>query len=138
MTEKLSKASRALIKRSLRLLDMEYKPSEIAEELATDPIHILRVLRSGAPARKDSKGRYWVHGTSFASWLQNAAPKNDKELKERYSIADNEIYCLVCKEYTTYTEYRRVNNVSFGTCLKGHKVSRFISNKTIKKGKVKQ
>ncbi len=138
MTVKLTKASRALVRRSLRLLDMEYKPSEIADELATEPAHILRVIRAGAPARKDSKGRFLIHGESFASWLQNAAPKNDKETKARHAIADNEAYCLVCRAYTTYTEYRRVRNVSFGTCPKGHKISRFISTKTNqKKGKAK-
>lgn len=138
MTIKLSKASRALMRRSLRLLDMEYKPSEIADELSTDPSHILRVIRSGAPARKDSKGRFWVHGLSFAAWLKNAAPKNDNELKARPTIADNEAYCVGCHEITPYTEHRRKGRIVYGTCPKGHKVARFISSKEQKKGKVKQ
>jgi hypothetical protein len=110
------------------LLDMEYKPSEIAEELATNPQHILRLVGFGAPARKDAKGRFWIHGKSFASWLADAAPKNDKELKARPTIAGNEAYCTTCRKITTYTEHRRKGNVSYGKCQQGHNVTRFISS----------
>lgn len=136
MSVKLSKASRALMRRSLRLLDMDYKPSEIAEELDTDTGHILRIVKAGAPARKDSKGRYWVHGESFAAWLKNAAPKNDKDLKKRSEVKDNEAYCLTCRMIIPFTEYRRNKSVLFGNCPKGHKVARFISSKN-KKGSTK-
>jgi hypothetical protein len=128
-TVKLNKTSRALMRRSLRLLDMEYKPSEIADELNTNPQYILRLVGSGAPARKDTKGRFWIHGESFARWLADASPKNIKELKARPTIAENETYCLRCKAITTYTETTRRRRISFGTCPQGHKVSRFLSNK---------
>ena len=128
-TIKLTKASRALMRRSLRLLDMEYKPSEIAEELSTNQQHILRLLSAGAPARKDIKGRYWIHGKSFATWLADASPKNDRDLKARPAIAENEAYCLQCRLVITYTEHRRTGHISYGTCPHGHKVTRFISPK---------
>lgn len=127
MSAKLTKASRALMRRSLRLLDMEYKPAEIADELATSSKYILRIVNAGAPARKDANGRYWIHGLSFARWLSDAAPKNDKELKARPTIADNEAYCTKCRAVTVYSEYRRMGRISYGECPSGHKVTRFVS-----------
>lgn len=129
----LSKASRALMRRSLRLLDMEYKPAELADELNTNPQHIIRLVSSGAPARKDIKGRYWIHGASFAKWLEDAAPKNNKELKARPSIADNETYCVQCRAITPYTEHRRKGHLAFGTCPRGHKTTRFLSKEATQK-----
>lgn len=136
-TVKLTKASRALMRRSLRLLDMEYKPSEIAEELATYSQHILKLVAAGAPARKDTKGRYWIHGASFARWLADAAPKTDRDLKARPSMADNEAYCLRCRTITPYSEHRRTGNVSYGTCPQGHSVSRFMTSKKKPTGRAK-
>lgn len=126
MAVRLGKLSRALMRRSIRLLDMEYKPSEIAEELDASKEQIRKLIHAGAPARMDAKGNYWIHGERFAEWLKNAAPKNDKAKKV---FEDNEAYCFACKAVTTFTEYRRKNRVVFGTCLHGHKVARFISSK---------
>jgi hypothetical protein len=134
MTVKLGKSSRALMRRSLRLLDMEYKPSEIASELSTDNRHILRLVEAGAPARKDDNGRYWIHGRNFALWLENVSPKNDKELKARPVVKDNEAYCVVCRSLVIYKEHRLKGRVSYGTCPLGHKTARFIS-KAYQKGR---
>lgn len=132
MAVRLGKLSRALMRRSIRLLDMEYKPSEIAEELDASKEQIRKLIHAGAPARIDAKGNYWVHGVSFAEWLKNAAPKKDKDKK---IFEDNEAYCFVCKSAVTFTEYRRKSRVVFGTCPQGHKVSRFTSTKSETKGK---
>jgi hypothetical protein len=137
MTVKLGKSSRALMRRSLRLLDMEYKPSEIAAELSTDNRHILRLVEAGAPARKDEKGRFWIHGRNFALWLENVAPKNDKELKARHEVKDNEAYCVVCRKFVIYKEHLQRGRISYGTCPEGHKTARFFSKKSNIKGKVK-
>jgi len=128
-TVKLTKTSRALMRRSLRLLDMEYKPAEIAEELSTNPQHILRLVAVGAPARKDAKGRYWIHGVSFARWMTEATPKNDRDLKARPTMAENECYCVTCHAITTYTAHRKKGHVIYGKCPKGHNITRFMSRK---------
>jgi hypothetical protein len=104
---------------------MEYKPSEIAEELDTNHQHILRLVGMGAPARKDVKGRFWIHGKTFAAWLTDVAAKNDRDLKARPSIAENECYCVVCHRITTYTEHRRKGRVVYGKCPEGHNTVRF-------------
>lgn len=131
MTVRIEKLSRALMRRSIRLLNMEYKPSEIAAELAARKDQIVKLISAGAPARKDSKGNYWIHGEKFAAWLENAAPKNDKGKK---IFHDNEAYCFSCRAVVIFTEYRRNGRIVFGNCSQGHKVSRFVS-KSEKKGK---
>ena len=134
MTIRVNRLSRALMRRSVRILDMEYKPSEIAEELGANNVQILRLLSAGAPARKDAKGRYWIHGTAFVHWLKDAAPKKpgDKTI-----FADNECYCVTCRASVLFTESRRVRHIAYGTCPKGHKVARFFSLKPQGKDKTK-
>ena len=123
---RVEKLSRAVMRRSMRLLDMEYKPSEIAEELNITKVQVKRLLTAGAPSRKDIKGRFWIHGTAFVEWLENAAPKKPKD---KTTFADNECYCLQCKRVTTFTETNRRHMMIFGVCQDGHKVSRFLSSK---------
>ena len=127
----IEKLSRAMMRRSMRLMDLEYKPSEIADELQVTKVQVLRLITAGAPARKDVKGRFWIHGTTFVEWLENAAPKKPKD---KTTFADNECYCLQCKQVVVFTETNRRRMIVFGLCPDGHKVSRFISPK---KGKTK-
>lgn len=133
-TIRVESLSRGLIRRSLRLLDMEYKPREIAEELGAKPEQILRLVLAGAPARKDQSGHYWIHGLSFYEFLQKAAPKNRKA-KKTFSL--NQAWCMTCKSVVDFTETRRKGYIVFGTCAAGHKVSRFISLKKAEKKKGK-
>jgi hypothetical protein len=127
---RIEKLSRAMMRRSMRLLDMEYKPSEIAEELSVTKVQVLRMLTAGAPARKDAQGHFWIHGEKFVEWLENAAPKKHKD---KTTFADNECYCLQCRKIVTFVETHRRRMIVFGTCSRGHKVTRFISTKKGKK-----
>lgn len=127
MTVRVEKLSRALMRRSMRLLDMEYKPSEIAAELNARKEQIIKLISAGAPVRKDEKGHYWIHGETLAKWLADAAPKSDKD---KHTFEDNECWCVTCRTITTYTETRLKRQVSFGMCPKGHKVVRFKSIKS--------
>ncbi len=135
MAIRIEKLSRALMRRSMRLLEMEYKPSEMANELNASTEQILKLVSAGAPARKDSNGRYWIHGLNFAKWLSDVAPKKDKD---KSIFADNECYCLQCRAIVIYDEYRRKDRIIFGTCPQGHKVSRFTSKAQKEKGKAKR
>jgi len=131
MVVRVARLASAIIRRSLRLLDMDYKPSEIASELGASKDQIMRLVSAGAPGRKDSKGHYWIHGETFAKWLHDVAPKN---YKTKIAIfGDDQAYCVVCKKQVTYTERRRKGNLVYGTCPEGHPTARFISLKP-KKG----
>lgn len=119
----VEKLSRAAMRRSMRLMDMEYKPSEIADELHLSKEQVMRLLAAGAPARRDQGGHFWVHGSSFVRWLSDVAPKNKKA---KHVFLDGECYCLACRGVVTYTETRRRNNMVFGLCPSGHKITRFL------------
>ncbi len=127
MAVRVKKLSWALMRRSMRILDMEYKPSEIAQELGAGQEQILKLILAGAPARKDSKGHYWIHGTTFVNWLHAAAPKNDRD---KNTFADNECWCVGCRSVVIYIEHKRKGTISYGKCPHGHSVARFLSQKT--------
>lgn len=131
MVVRVERLANALIRRSIRLLDMDYKPSEIASELGASKEQIMRLLSAGAPGRKDAKGHYWIHGENFAKWLREVAPKNEKTKVAIF--ADNEAFCMICNKQVVYTERRRKGHLVLGTCPEGHPTARFISLKP-KKG----
>lgn len=108
---------------------MEYKPAEIAEELGARKEQIIRLISVGAPARKDSKGHYWIHGKTFVQWLKDAGPKKPGD---RATIEEDECYCVKCRQVVHYIERRRIKRIVYGTCPKGHKTSRFVK---LEKGK---
>jgi hypothetical protein len=130
MPIKVERLSRALMRRSVRILDMEYKISEIAEELGATNEQILRLVLAGAPARKDARGRYWIHGTTFVHWLRDAGPKKPGD---KIIFPENECYCVTCRAMVTFEVLRRKHRMVHGICPNGHKVVRFISLK--QKGK---
>ena len=77
--------------RAASLMDMLYKPSEIAEELQIKKRAIYSVLIPlGLPHQRDDKGRIWLHGPAVREWLETATrgPK--------YKLASNEMFCLRC------------------------------------------
>jgi hypothetical protein len=102
------------MRRSIRILDMEYKPAEIA-------------VAAGAPARKDANGRYWIHGLTFVQWLKDAGPKKPGD---KSTIENDEAYCFNCRRVVHFTETRRIKRTVYGICLNGHKVIRYISLKS--------
>jgi hypothetical protein len=53
-----------------RLLNMEYLPEELAEELGITSAEILHYLATGCPARKDDAGVPWIHGLTFIDWAK--------------------------------------------------------------------
>lgn len=136
MTVRIAKLSHSLMRRSIRLLDMEYKPSEIADELSANKAQIRRLVTAGAPARKDAKGHYWINGLKFSAWLESAAPKNDRD---KHTFEDNEAYCVACKSVVIFTTTKRIGKVIYGKCPQGHNTARFYSSKPkpTKKGRTK-
>jgi len=123
MGKRMKAISRAMARRSVRLLDMEYKPSELAQELNCRQEWVMLAIRNGAPHRKDENGRYWIHGEKFAAWLHETKQKERKRLKP------NECYCLGCKKYTTYKVTEKIGAHVIGKCPEGHKISMFTKGK---------
>lgn len=76
-----------------RLLEMKYRPSEIAAEIGC---HVDTVYRSfipaGCPHTRDSHGHIWIIGTEFAQWARDMMASRD-----HITLGDNEAYCLRCR-----------------------------------------
>ena len=130
MAVTVQKLSRAMMRRSMRILDMQYKLSEIAKELGADKEQILQLVFAGAPARKDARGLYLIHGTSFVQWLHDVAPKNDRD---KDTFADNECWCVDCRSIVVYQERSRQGSASYGKCPAGHGVRRFLPYESAKR-----
>jgi hypothetical protein len=81
-----------LIKLS-RLMDMMYKPSEIAEEIGVTTETIYRsYLPGGCPFERDKQEHIWIHGLSFAAWVRSVSGK-----KEMNRLDDGQAWCLRCR-----------------------------------------
>jgi len=87
-----------------RLLDMMYRPSELARELDLNPRQFYRAyIPLGCPHERDEKGRIWINGASFRDWARhvyiNGASFRDwaRHVYKKGSLGDNEAFCLTCK-----------------------------------------
>ena len=84
---------RMVIVRLDRLLHMEYRPAELAEELGCGVDTIYRYyLPAGCPHRRDENDHIWLVGTDFAEWVRATLKKG------KVPLADGEAYCLKCNE----------------------------------------
>ncbi len=78
-----------------RLLDMMYKPTELAEEIDVTPDTIYRsYIPAGLPVDRDMHGRLWIHGLAFVDWARKTiALKKSK----RKGLPEGQAWCLKCK-----------------------------------------
>jgi Zn finger protein HypA/HybF involved in hydrogenase expression len=77
--------------RLTRLLDMLYKPSELAEEVGFTRRQVYRVyIPVGCPHTRDEKRYIWINGKAFREWYEETYP--------RISLAKNETFCMTCKK----------------------------------------
>ena len=78
-----------------RLLDMLYKPSEIAEEIGVTQDTIYRsYLPAGLPYLRDAQGNIWIHGPAFYAWAKQTISQRQKK---RVGLAADQAWCVVCK-----------------------------------------
>jgi hypothetical protein len=76
-----------------RLLEMRYRPSELASEIGCHPDTVYRsFIPSGCPQERDAQGHIWIIGTEFAKWAREAVSS------EHTTLADGEAYCLKCNK----------------------------------------
>lgn len=85
-----------------RLLDMMYKPSELAEELGIAVDTIKRsYIPAGLPIVKDATGHIWVNGLAFRAWAEELSAKHKKPAREKQP--ENKAYCFTCKKNVDFT-----------------------------------
>lgn len=93
-----------------RLLNMMYRPVEIAEEIGVNPDTIYRsYLPAGAPHTRDAKGNIWIHGLSFAAWAKETV---SKKKAERRGLPEGYAWCMKCNQAVPLTNpaYRKINH----------------------------
>lgn len=110
--------------RLTRLLQMEYSPRELAEELGCDIRTIRRAIEAGCPHRATDGGRVYVVGTDFQDWYAVQGTKQ--------TLGDGEAFCVRCRQVITmlnpaFVRTKRAGRLE-GTCpLCDGVVNRFIS-----------
>lgn len=86
--------TRSILIRLPRLLDMLYKPSELAREIG---VSVDTVYDSYIPAGLPYIQRghsFWIHGPAFADWARAASPKK----KKASTIPGGMAWCMRCNQ----------------------------------------
>ncbi|MHC1739692.1 MAG: DUF5679 domain-containing protein [Anaerolineaceae bacterium] len=116
-----------------RLLDMEYKPSEIAEEIDVSLWVIYNTyLHAGCPHRREKGGQIWIHGLSFAAWARSV---NAADKKNPFTLQADEAWCTKCNAVVKMLDphERKLKSnliMVYGTCsVCSGKVNRLASGK---------
>ena len=74
-----------------RLLDMEYKPSELASELGINTDQIYRVyIQLGCPHEREQNRQILIHGKSFQKWYL--------EKYQKLALQEDEAFCKTCQK----------------------------------------
>ncbi len=107
------------------LLNMRYKPSEIAEEIGCNVDTVYRsFIPAGCPHERDKRGHIWIIGTAFRDWARDTFKRKGAKMPEGFA------YCLRCRQpvrmvATVEKPVNRYLTLIAGTCETcGAKVNR--------------
>jgi hypothetical protein len=80
--------------RLTRLLDMLYKPAEIAAEIGVHPDTVYRsYIPAGCPTVVDSAGHFWIHGPAFVAWARQTVTQR---ASKRQPLTEGQAWCMRC------------------------------------------
>jgi len=72
------------------LLNMMYRPGELADEVGFSINQIYRVyITLGCPHSRDKRRHIWINGASFAQWYEDFYKKR--------GLQENESFCRTCR-----------------------------------------
>ena len=98
MNSRGPRISSSTARKLIKLLHMQYKPSEIAEIMGVSVDTIYRsYLPAGAPFEKDAKNNIWIVGDVFASWAIRCAKTNVRK-PEKQKLTSEQVFCLKCNQ----------------------------------------
>lgn len=87
---------RQVIKLS-RLLNMRYRPSEIAELIGVTAETVrTSYMAAGCPFQRDKNGHIWIVGTEFRHWAEDVIAK--KKRKDTIPMEADEAWCFRCRD----------------------------------------
>jgi hypothetical protein len=108
-------------------MNMQYKPSEIAEDIGLTAETVVRhCLSGGCPFERDKNGHFWINGENFRAW---ALAVNQKT-RHRGALGDGEGWCCKCNQVVKMVKPRlrhegRYTKIYQGKCPAcGKKVNR--------------
>lgn len=97
----------AMLTRLERLLDMLYKPGEIADELDISVETFMRsFVPAGAPLVRDQHGKVWINGRTFAAWAREYLAS--RKGHPRGKMLPGQGYCMRCKAVVEIQKLKRV------------------------------
>lgn len=106
------------------LLNMPYKPSELASELGFNQDRIyMTYIRIGCPHERDNNRQIWINGEEFRDWY--------REHYQKPSLEADEAFCLTCRRPVEIYEPQRMtkNGLVFDLCICpicGRRISKII------------
>lgn len=134
METNLPRFKRAQIIRLTRLLNMMYRPSEIAKEIEVTTEMVVRTyLPAGAPHTRDESGHIWIHGWAFRDWAKTVI--GAKRARSKHPMTENQAWCMKCNAVVTILnpkpkKLNRYADLLQGTCaVCGTRVNRAISKR---------
>jgi hypothetical protein len=109
------------------LLDMMYRPSELAEEVGFNVRQVYRVyLPLGCPHERNACNHIFINGRTFREWVKSTYRKAEME--------EDEAFCLTCKRPVKMVEPVRQEEAGLAylvcTCPNcGRRLARIVENK---------
>ena len=94
-----------------RLLNMQYSPGELAQEVGFNPDWVYMVyVPGGCPHERDGKGHLWINGGGFRDWFE--------ETYKKRSLKPNEAFCLTCRRAVEmfHPRKRRQGGLDYYVC----------------------
>jgi len=88
-----------------RILDMLYKPSELADEIG---VNVDTIYRSYIPAGLPcihSQQEIWIHGPTFVAWAEETITKRRRK---RAGLPDGHAWCMKCNRAVPLTKPRMI------------------------------
>lgn len=131
MSKSAVRLSPGVQRRLIRLLPMEYKPSEIADELGVGIDSVRQYIRNGCPARRDKGGRYWLPGNEFVKWSNGVCQMSaQRKIHVRAPMQEDEFWCMHCHSRTIGKEVHNRAGRKAAICPDcGGKLSKFVRSK---------
>jgi hypothetical protein len=106
------KFTRSQMQRARRLLYMEYKPSEIAEEIGCDVQSIYKVyIPAGCPHERRGV-HLWIVEDQFRDWM--LALQREAAAGGQAKLGEGQGYCVVCERAVDMQEPFTVKPVAAG------------------------
>ncbi len=102
----MARLSQSQVARLKGLLDVLYKPGEIAKQLGLEVRTIYRShIPAGAPVQRDESGRMWIPGVAYRDWAK--ATLQQRKAGGQHAGSLKEGYCMRCNRMVEMVDAHR-------------------------------